>query len=95
MIPYVTFLALAARQRWAGLIGTAGVVVLSLISDLSAIPDWAGTQQATMGRHILFLPAAIAVAVVILNGVVFVLGGAALYRQWRARRRNPLAAPVL
>jgi hypothetical protein len=94
MAPYVLFLALATRKRWVGAAGTAIVMALSLISNLSAMPDWAGTQEATMGRHILVLPAAIAVTVLILNGIVCALGGAALYQSWRARRGGVVAAPA-
>src|SRR6266571_2643998 len=60
MVVYVILLVLATRQWWIGILGTAGVTLLTLLSGLSWIVDW-GMVLRVIEHHLTVLTTHIAV----------------------------------
>jgi hypothetical protein len=86
MVLYVILLVLATRLRWIGILGTAGVTLLTLMSGLSWLVDYAMVLRVI--EHHLTVLTGLAVAVLIITTpTVVILGIATLIAQRRARMR--------
>ncbi len=89
MILYVILVLLATRQRWIGILGTAGVTLLTLISGLSWITDW-GLVLHVIQQHLTVLTGLAVVVLSVTTPTVVILGIATLIVQGRARTRVAL-----
>ena len=86
MVLYVILLVLATRQRWIGILGTAGVTLLTLMSGLSLIPDH-GMVLRVIAHHLTILTGLAVAVLVVMIPTVVVLGTATLVLQGRVRMR--------
>ena len=66
MVLYVILLVLATHQRWIGILGTAGVTLLTLMSGLSWIVDW-GMVLRVIEHHLTVLTG---LAVAVLSSAI-------------------------
>jgi uncharacterized membrane protein (DUF4010 family) len=91
MIPYVIFLVLATRQRWMGIIGIAGVSLLTLISGISWIADLnTGLLPRLVKYHLTAFTALSLIVLALTTLAIVVLGIVALVLQGRTRMRPAL-----
>jgi hypothetical protein len=86
MILYVILLALATRPHWIGSVGIVGVLLLSLISGFSLIPDMAMLLRA-IEHHLSILTALTVALLFITIPVIVILGIMTLILQARTRAR--------
>jgi hypothetical protein len=86
MVLYVILLVLATRQRWIGILGIAGVTLLTLMSGLSLIPDH-GMVLRVIAYHLTILTGLAVAVLVVTTPTVVILGIATLIVQGRARMR--------
>jgi hypothetical protein len=86
MVLYVILLALAARQRWIGTLGIAGVTLLTLMSGLSWIVDWGMVLRVIEHHLTVFTGLAVAV-LIITTPTVVILGIATLLMQRHVQKR--------
>lgn len=89
MIPYVIFLVLATRHRWMGVIGVAGVTLLTLISGMASLADRDMVQRA-LAQQPAILTGMTLMALFITIPTIVILGILTLIWQWRLRTRPAL-----
>ena len=77
-------LLLATRQRWIGILGIAGVSLLTLMSGLSWIADW-GMVLRVIEHHLTVLTGLAVAVLIVTTPTVVVLGIVTLILQGRAR----------
>ncbi len=86
MVLYVILLVLATRQRWIGILGTAGVTLLTLMSGISWLVDY-GMVLRVIEHHLTLLTGFAVAVLIITTPTVVILGIATLIAQRRARMR--------
>jgi len=89
MVIYVILLVLATRKRWIGILGTAGVTLLTLLSGLSWIVDW-GMVLRVIEHHLTVLTGLAVAVLIVTTPTIVILGIATLIVQRRARMRVAL-----
>jgi hypothetical protein len=89
MVLYVILLVLATRQRWIGILGTAGVTLLTLMSGLSWIVDW-GMVLRVIEHHLTVLTGLAVAVLIVTTPTIVILGIVTLILQGRARKRVAL-----
>ena len=83
---YVILLVLATSQRWIGMLGTAGVTLLTLMSGLSWLVDY-GMVLRVIEHHLTVLTGLAVAVLIITTPTVVILGIATLIAQRRAYMR--------
>ena len=86
MVLYVILLVLATRQRWIGILGTAGVTLLTLMSGLSRLVDY-GMLLRIIEHHLTVLTGLAVAVLIITTPTVVILGITTLIAQRRAHMR--------
>ena len=86
MVLYVILLVLATRQQWIGILGTAGVTLLTLMSGLSWIADW-GMVLRVIEHHLTVLTGLAVGVLIVTIPTIVILGIATLIAQRHARMR--------
>ena len=86
MVLYVVLLVLATRQRWIGILGTAGVTLLTLMSGLSWLVDY-GMVLRVIEHHLTVLTGLAVAVLIITTPTVVILGITTLIAQRRAHMR--------
>ena len=86
MVLYVILLVLATRQRWIGILGTAGVTLLTLMSGLSWLADY-GMLLRIIEHHLTVLTGLAVAVLIITTPTVVILGITTLIAQRRAHMR--------
>jgi hypothetical protein len=92
LILYMILLALATRQRWPGIIGIAGVTLLTLISGISWVADLnTGLLPRLVAQHLTALTGTSLALLAVTTLAVVALGVATLILQRRTRIRAALS----
>ena len=86
MVLYVILLVLATRQRWIGILGTAGVTLLTLMSGLSWIAD-GGMVLRVIEYHLTVLTGLAVAVLMITTPTVVILGTMTLLLQRHVQKR--------
>ena len=86
MLLYVILLVLATRQRWVGILGTAGITLLTLMSGLSWIVDWDMVLRV-IDHHLTVFTGLVVAVLIVTTPTILILGIATLIAQRRARVR--------
>ena len=86
MVLYVILLVLATRQRWIGILGTAGVTLLTLMSGLSWLVDYAMVLRI-IEYHLTVLTGLAVAVLIITTPTVVILGTTTLLLQRHVQKR--------
>jgi hypothetical protein len=86
MALYVILLVLATRERWIGILGTAGVTLLTLMSGLSWLVDYAMVLRV-IEYHLTVLTGLAVAVLIITTPTVVILGTTTLLLQRHVQKR--------